>query len=59
MLSPISTGTEIRVILCLPQPDDQPPLAIPVKAIVKRCNLEPGGKHQVGAEFLRETAKAS
>ena len=54
--SPIEEG-EIRLLLSLPQEDDQP-LAILVKAAVRRCKLLPNGKYELGAEFHRKSAKS-
>ena len=57
MANPIDPNAEIRILLCLPQKDDQP-LAVLVKAVIKRCDRLPNGSFALGAEFLREAAKS-
>jgi serine/threonine protein kinase len=52
----IRPGTEIRMVLSLPQKDEQPQ-AILLKAIVKRCEALPDGRHDLGAEFVHEEPK--
>jgi hypothetical protein len=53
---PIHPGGEIRMILSLPQEGDQP-VALLLKAVVKRCETLAGGKYELGAEFVHEPAK--
>src|SRR5205085_2432739 len=54
--TPIKVGGEIRMILNLPQ-EGEPPLAILLKAIVKRCDRLSDGKYELGAEFVQEAGK--
>jgi serine/threonine protein kinase len=53
---PIEQG-EIRILLSLPQKDEQP-LPVLVKAMVKRCRPLPSAGYEIGAEFLREPPKS-
>jgi len=53
--APIEQG-EIRILLSLPQKDEQP-LPVLVKAVVKRCRPLPGAGYEIGAEFIREPPK--
>jgi serine/threonine protein kinase len=51
--SPLQVGSEIRLILSLPQEPDQP-LVLVLKAIVKRCDPRPDGRCELGAVFVSE-----
>jgi serine/threonine protein kinase len=53
---PIAPRGEIRLGWTLPQ-TDEPPVAILLKATVKRCEPLPDGKYQLGAEFVSESGK--
>ena len=54
----IEPSSEIRILLSLPQKDEQP-VPVLVKAAVRRCTSLPEGKFELAAEFLRETDKTT
>ena len=54
----IEPSTEIRILLGLPQKDQQP-VPVLVKAAVRRCTSLPEGKFELAAEFLREADKTT
>jgi serine/threonine protein kinase len=53
--APVALGSEIRLLLALPQPGE--PLAVLLKAVVRRCDATAGGRFELGAQFVPDKGK--